>query len=269
MHPENKAINDKPLILLVDDIPMNVQILHRILSGGEYSYAVASSGEEALELVEKKKPDLILLDIMLGRGIDGFEVCKRLKGNPGTENIPIIFLTAKVELEDKVKGFELGAVDYITKPFENAEVIARVHTHIKLKKSTDMIMKYNRQLTDAIKTMEFTFLELEKSQNTALIKEKREAAKAMAVTANHEINQPLTLIRGYLELLSQSMEAIVLSEDQRLYFKRIEEALENILVILGKFRQAAAIEFGEYTSNVKMVVFGEKEKGKETGETAE
>ena len=233
---DEKNHPDKPLILLVDDIPQNVQILHQILNSGEYSFAIATSGKETLRLVKKKLPDLILLDIMLG-DIDGFEVCKRLKQNPKTAMIPIIFLTAKVGVEDKVKGFKLGAVDYITKPFEDAEVVARVHTHVQLKKSMDIINHYNRQLSAAFAEMQKSYQDLKDSQESLISNEKQNAVKTASVTASHEMNQPLTVIQGYLDMLIDSLDMNSLEPAQKKYLNRIEEGLRKLVGIIENFRR--------------------------------
>lgn len=262
MNPDHELNEEKPLILIVDDLPQNVQVLHQILNTGEYSFAIASDGEEALRLVEKKLPDLILLDIMLG-DIDGFEVCKRLKEKPETAQIPIIFLTAKVELEDKVRGFKLGAIDYITKPFENAEVVARVQTHIQLKKSIDMIRDYNQQLSEIVEDMKKSYRELRDSQHERINEEKRDAVKAMVVTANHEINQPLTMIQGYVDLLKQSLDSQSQTVSQKKYLDGIERAFERIMIILERFRESASIRFTNYLPNIKMVLFDDKKKNNE------
>jgi putative two-component system response regulator len=115
-------------ILIVDDTETNIDILVDIL-GEEYDVAVAMDGESALETVEEEPPDLILLDIMMP-DIDGFEVCKRLKGNPETANIPVVFLSALTETEEKRKGIALGAIDFITKPFEVSEIQTKVKKHL-------------------------------------------------------------------------------------------------------------------------------------------
>lgn len=122
-------------ILVVDDTEANVDILVDAL-GDLYEVMVAMDGESALEAVEEEAPDLILLDIMMP-GMDGYQVCQRLQADPRFQNSPIIFLTALTEIENKTKGFELGAVDYITKPFEVREVQARVHNHLDLKMHRD------------------------------------------------------------------------------------------------------------------------------------
>jgi len=133
----NAMETKKYLILLVDDIPKNLQLLGSFLSeelNAELSFA--TSGKEALDVVNHAMPDLILLDIMMP-GMDGYEVCRILQSDDSTSLIPVIFLTAKVETEDIVKGFQTGAVDYITKPFNKHELIARVKTHLKIKQLQD------------------------------------------------------------------------------------------------------------------------------------
>jgi DNA-binding response OmpR family regulator len=118
-------------ILIVDDTVKNIQVLGTVLKGEGYQINVAQNGKQALEMVQKVTPDLILLDVMMPE-MDGFETCKHLKDDPGTREIPVIFLTAKVETEDIVTGFELGAIDYVTKPFNTTELLARVDTHLSL-----------------------------------------------------------------------------------------------------------------------------------------
>lgn len=231
---DQESVNDKPLVLLVDDVPQNIQILHQILDMGEYSFAIATNGKETLQMVKKKLPDLILLDIMLG-DIDGFEVCRQLKKDPETASIPIIFLTAKVGLEDKVKGFRLGAVDYITKPFEDAEVVARVHTHIQLKKSIDIIKEYNRQLRESFGEMQKSYQELMDSQEKLVEREKKSAVKALSANATHEMNQPITVIQGYLDMLIDSLDMDSLHHMQKKYLTRIQEGLNKLIAIIARF----------------------------------
>jgi len=134
-----------PLVLIVDDVAKNLQVLGTILSKQEYKVAAANNGEQAIKIAKKTLPDLILLDIMMP-GIDGLEICARLKKDPGTKDIPVIFLTAKIESEDIVKGFETGAVDYVTKPFNSTELLARTKTHLELKINRDLLKIKNEQL---------------------------------------------------------------------------------------------------------------------------
>jgi two-component system, sensor histidine kinase and response regulator len=130
----------RDLILVVDDVTKNIQILGNFLREAEYDVAVATSGMQAMSILENVTPELILLDIMMP-GIDGYETCRLIRQQPRTSNIPIIFVTAKTDTEDIVRGFELGAVDYITKPFSRPELLARVRTHLELQRSKQDLAK--------------------------------------------------------------------------------------------------------------------------------
>ncbi len=124
------------LILLVDDNPRNLQILGNILEG-EYETAVAFNGREALAFVRKKRPDLILMDVLMPE-MNGFEVCETLQKDPMLKDAPVIFITAKTDTESVVKGFEIGGVDYITKPFNASELLARVKSQLTIKSAKDI-----------------------------------------------------------------------------------------------------------------------------------
>ncbi|MCP4111114.1 MAG: PleD family two-component system response regulator [Desulfobacteraceae bacterium] len=128
-------------ILIVDDTPKNIQVLGTILKQEGYQVNVARNGLEALKMVCKVFPDLILLDIIMPE-MDGYDTCKTLKQAPETKDIPIIFLTAKTETEDIVKGFQAGGVDYISKPFNATELLARIHTHIDLWRKTKQLQEF-------------------------------------------------------------------------------------------------------------------------------
>ncbi len=125
------------VVLVVDDVERNLQIVGELLTQQRYEVMLATSGESALERVQARKPDLILLDVMMP-GIDGIEVCRRLQADPATADIPIIFVTAAHDSELAVKGLNEGGVDYVTKPFHSPELLARVATHIELKRSRDL-----------------------------------------------------------------------------------------------------------------------------------
>ncbi|TGO03386.1 hypothetical protein PN36_07370 [Candidatus Thiomargarita nelsonii] len=130
------------LILIVDDNPHNLKVLGNTLTKMGYNLTFAKSGAQAFKTILKKKPDLILLDVMMPE-MDGFEVCRRLKQNAAFAKIPVIFLTAQTEKEKVIEGFQLGAVDYVTKPFNAEELITRVHTHIKLKETVEQLRQAN------------------------------------------------------------------------------------------------------------------------------
>ena len=122
----------KPLVLIVDDTPENIALMNGLLKD-RYRTRIATNGERALEAAaQKPQPDIVLLDIMMP-GMDGYEVCRRLKADPATVGIPVVFLTAKAQVEDEQLGFDVGAVDYITKPISPPIVLARVNTHLTLK----------------------------------------------------------------------------------------------------------------------------------------
>ncbi len=128
----------KDLVLVVDDNPQNLQVLGPMLEKKGYDVAFATSGEQALEFVAGETPDLVLLDIMMP-GMDGYYVCELLKEKKSTASIPVIFLSAKSDTDDIVRGFEAGGVDYVTKPFNSAELLARVKTHLELKNAREEI----------------------------------------------------------------------------------------------------------------------------------
>ncbi len=140
-------------VLLVDDNPTNLKVLNDTLKGRGYELRIAKSGEQALQVAEKSRPDLILLDIMMPPGIDGYETIRRLKAGPETQETPVIFLSALSDTRDKVKGFELGAVDYISKPFQADEVIARVDTHLTMHLLRQEVSRRNRELEAANERM--------------------------------------------------------------------------------------------------------------------
>ncbi|HET7536051.1 MAG TPA: adenylate/guanylate cyclase domain-containing protein [Candidatus Didemnitutus sp.] len=128
-------------ILLIDDTPANIQAISTILKNEGYQITVATSGQQGLELLARFRPDLILLDVMMP-GIDGFETCIRIKASPAWREMPVIFLTAKTETADIVRGFQVGGVDYVAKPFNAHELLARVRTHLAL----DHLYRENQRL---------------------------------------------------------------------------------------------------------------------------
>jgi diguanylate cyclase (GGDEF)-like protein len=138
----NEIYSRQPLILIVDDTVKNLQVLGSVLKAENYKIALATNGNQAVLIANDINPDLILLDVMMPE-LNGFDTCKKLKSIPKTSEIPVIFLTAKVEAEDIIEGFKVGAVDYITKPFNSYELKARVKTHIELKISKDLLEQKN------------------------------------------------------------------------------------------------------------------------------
>lgn len=170
----------KSTILIVDDVPINIKVILDFLSHSGFNVSVAKNGESALKKAQEELPELILLDVMMP-GIDGFETCQRLKANPKTQEIPVIFMTALSDTVDKVKGLKLGAVDYITKPFQHEEVLARINVH----------------------------LELRKTQLKLVQQEKLSSLGQLVAAVAHEINNPVNFIQGNLHYAAQYSEQLL------------------------------------------------------------
>ncbi|MBF2027577.1 MAG: hybrid sensor histidine kinase/response regulator [Oscillatoriales cyanobacterium C42_A2020_001] len=177
---------EQSAILLVDDNPTNLGILVKALSDAGYQVRVAQDGESAIAQTTYAKPDLILLDVMMP-GIDGFETCRRLKAIATTKDVPVIFMTALSEVFDKIKGFEVGAVDYITKPFEIQEVLVRVQTHLAIQTLQNQLLAQNQQLQAEIR-------ERQKAQ---------EAVQVFLHAVSHDLRNPVT---GGLMVLKSLLE---------------------------------------------------------------
>lgn len=182
-------------ILLVDDTEANIDVLVEAL-GQEYDITVAMDGPSALEIVQQSPPDLILLDVMMP-GMDGYEVCHILKQNPETEGIPVIFLTAMTSPQDKARGFEEGAVDYMVKPFSIIEVKARVHVHLSLLMARRELALQNRMLE-----MEILHRTRELSETQAVI---IESMAGLAETRDTDTGDHVLRARLYVEFLSMKL----------------------------------------------------------------
>lgn len=205
-------------ILIVDDIPANIQILGNILSKENFQIAYAQSGKQALSVIKHQKLDLILLDIMMPY-MDGFEVCKILKNQKETAEIPIIFLTAKADMESIVKGFEAGGQDYITKPFNAAELLARVNTHILLHEQKKSLKELNENLESKVKDRT---AELENAYKRLGYLEK--AKTDFLSIISHELRTPLNGLTGLSTLLSQTD----LNDEQKEYIRYLKEVSDRL-----------------------------------------
>jgi len=186
-------------ILIVDDVSRNIQILGNILSQEQFQIAYAQSGKQAIDICETQDFDLILLDIMMPE-MDGYEVCERLKENPSTSEIPIIFLTAKADMDSIIKGFEIGGQDYITKPFNAAELLARVKSHLLIRRQKKKLKLMNNHLEEIVRERTY---ELETANHKLNILDK--AKSNFLSIISHEIRTPLNGIIGLTELLNQSI----------------------------------------------------------------
>jgi len=185
----------KGIILAVDDNPNNLQVLSSFLDDSSFEVWAARSGEKALQRLENDLlPDLILLDIMMP-GMDGFETCQRLKSDQRFCDIPVVFMTALSETADKVKGFQLGAVDYITKPFQHEEVLVRIEHQLKLRHLTTSLIAKN--------------VELQKTQSQLIQTEKIASLGQMAAGIAHEVNNPINFIAGNLNFVQKYVQEVV------------------------------------------------------------
>ena len=218
------------LVLLVDDIPQNIQVLGAILKNQGYSFALTTSGKETYKLLEKVTPDIILLDVMLPDE-DGFSICKKLKIKKSTTDIPILFLTAKNDTADKIKGFKVGAVDYITKPFEELEVIERVKNHLQAKLDRDQIAAYNKELEVIVD-----------HRTNELLKKERETVLAQFIQGVvHNIRGPISsalaaseLIQVMRENLNVRIDKGIEKEDLKVKLSEVWEILELNNEVLKK-----------------------------------
>ncbi len=195
-------MDKKQTILIVDDTPENIDVLKGLIKR-EYKVRVALNGEDALKLVRSDNPpDLILLDIMMP-GMDGYEVCRRLKNNNSTKEIPVIFITAKGDYKDEKMGLEIGAVDYITKPFNPAIVVARVKTHLSLADALKKLAEQNENLSEKVE------IETKKRQQKEqlLIQQSKMAAMGeMIGLIAHQWRQPLNAINIIVQEILDAYE---------------------------------------------------------------
>ncbi|NJO41714.1 MAG: response regulator [Cyanobacteria bacterium CRU_2_1] len=217
------------LILVVDDTPANLEVISEALTDTGFEVATAIDGERALRQVQHSSPDLILLDVLMP-GIDGFETCKRLKSNPATRDIPVIFMTAISDTDSKVKGLSLGAVDYITKPFQEQEVLARVRTHLQLRTLTksleQQVLKRTAELSQAL-------CNLKESQIQLVQREKMSTLGQLVAGVAHEINNPVGFITGNLRHAEEYIQHLMHLVDlyQQYYpepVEAVQAAIESI-----------------------------------------
>ncbi|MBP0021470.1 MAG: hybrid sensor histidine kinase/response regulator [Cyanobacteria bacterium SBLK] len=232
---EIEKIDPNPEILIVDDTPNNIRVLATILQDKQYRVRTFLRGDRALENVKRNPPDLILLDIQMPE-MDGYEFCDRLKKSPNLCDIPIIFISALDEPMDKVRAFKLGGADYVTKPFQELEVLVRVEHQLKLKKANNDLKSLNQNLEERVKkrTTELEEANLQKEKLLDTLKEKNIALQEIdrlkdefLMIMSHELRNPLNGILGSLQLILQGF-----CEDREEETENLKIANESALHLL-------------------------------------
>ncbi|MCL5269827.1 MAG: hybrid sensor histidine kinase/response regulator [bacterium] len=231
----------RPTLLVVDDTPDNVVVLSSLLKDS-YRIKVATCGPKALKIaVTGEPPDLVLLDIMMP-GMDGYEVCRRLKENAALRDIPVIFLSALNEAEDKVKAFQAGGVDYVTKPFQSEEVRARVETHLKIRRLQVKLVERNKQLQQANDNLQAAHGELTR-KNRQLEQLNAEKNRFLGMAA-HDLRNPISAIGGYCSLFLGGILG-ELTDQQRQIIERVKISSKFMHQLLEDLLDISQIEAGK------------------------
>jgi len=229
----------KDVILVVDDQPINLKVIASVLSA-DYSLSIANNGINALKMLEKGLPDLILLDIMMPE-MDGYEVCRRIKANEKTKDIPIIFLTAKTDINDIIRGFDVGAVDYITKPFNPTEMKVRVVNHLNLYHAKKEIERMYQKLLMSQEALENANKQLEQTN--------KEKDKFFSIIA-HDLKSPFNGIIGLSEMLRD--DARILDTDSIIkYAGLIHSSTQQTFDLLKNLLEWARMQQGRIPFNPK------------------
>ncbi|MEM7580282.1 MAG: response regulator [Cyanobacteria bacterium P01_A01_bin.80] len=212
-------------ILIVDDTPNNIRLLFDVLDSAGFDISVVRNGETALEKLHHIEPDLILLDVMMP-GIDGFETCRRIKSNPEMRDIPIIFMTALSDTEHKVSGLQIGAIDYITKPIQVEEVLARVNVHLNLRNAQLLVQQ---EIIERKKTeieLRKTLASMKQMQTQLIQSEKMSALGNLVSGVAHEINNPLGFLNGSIRNVTDNVQDLF--EHLKLYQQEYSSPTDTI-----------------------------------------
>lgn len=234
----------KETVLIVDDQPNNLKVIASVLSD-EYNLSIANSGANALKNLENVFPDVILLDIMMP-DMDGFQVCRKIKQDPRTNEIPIIFLTAKTDIEDIMTAFDAGGVDYITKPFNQREVKIRVRNHLNLYLAKNRIKKMNQELQNSEKQL--------KESNEKLAISNREKDKFFSILA-HDLKNPFQSILGFTQLLKLRFDTY--SNEKKLeYINSIDKSAQLTYTLLEELLEWGKLQQGNLKFQPKETTIG-------------
>lgn len=218
----SKENDNQASVLIVDDTPANIQVLGAMLKQEDYSVSVATNGQQGIDIAQKIRPDIILLDINMP-GMNGFEACKRLKAMNATKDIPIIFLTAQTDIGSITEGFKLGAVDYVTKPFDSIELLVRIRTHIELKRSREALVEAKDEAERATKLKD----------------------KFVTLVA-HDVRSPLNSIIGFLKVMENDT-SVILHDKHREIAKRLIRAGEDMIGMVDQLLDLSSLQTGRIT----------------------
>ena len=231
-------------ILIVDDNPGNLELVADFLRNSNYCLLMANSGGACIQRAIHDKPDLILLDVVM-KGMNGFETCQKLKADERLQNIPVIMMTGLTDIEHKVKGFAVGAVDYVTKPIRREELLARISTHLRIRDLTQnlesLVASRTVELTRSLEREQFLAEELQRS--LAQAEELAQLRARIIETASHEFRTPLTAINQAAGLLNKYSDRLS-DEKRQKNFSRITDSVFAIDKLLRNVSAAHKVDMG-------------------------
>lgn len=236
-------------ILIIDDKRSDIQLLSTTLSNQGYIVRGAAKGKMGIKAAQADPPDVILLDIRMP-DLDGYAVCEQLKANPKTQDIPVIFLSALDDVLDKVRAFQIGAVDYITKPFQIEEVLARVKNQLIVRHLNKQLIEKSQQLERQNQQLQQEIIERRKAEKTAEAASK--AKSDFVANMSHELRTPLNAILGFTQLMNRDK---CLSDEQQEYLEIINHSGEYLLGLIDDVLELSKIESGRFLLNLNSFDF--------------
>lgn len=228
-------------ILIIDDTPSNLEIMVKFLTNHGFQVIIAPSGEGGLALAQQAQPDLILLDVLMP-GMDGFETCRQLKATESAKEIPVIFMTSLAETEKKVIGFEVGGVDYITKPFQAQEVLVRIKTHLDIRAMQKQLEAQNAQLQQEI--IERKRLEEELRKHQVQLEAAMKELETFSYSVSHDLRAPLRGIGGFSQALLEDYAGQLDTQGQD-YLRRVRAASQHMERLIDDMLRLARLTRSE------------------------